>query len=94
MTTIIPHLAVATVLAGTHPATANILRTSTPSSAVGGATLLVLLIAFVFLACVVRITRQLGDLLSQLFRVAVSLVSTLIMIITVAALTVVVLLNR
>ena len=55
--------------------------------------MLALVIAFIFLAVAIRITRQLGDLLSQLFQVAVSLGGALVMIIIVAVLIIALLLH-
>lgn len=95
MPTVIPHPATAAIHAGLHPATITAVRaaTSTPGSAAGGVALLVLLAAFILLAFTVRITRQLGDLLSQLFQVAATLGSALVMVIIVTVLTVVLLLH-
>jgi len=86
---------VATILAGLHPAAASVIQASTsaPSAAAGDMALLILVIALAFLAFAVRITRQLGELLSQLFHVAAAVGGTLVMMIIVAVLTIAVLLH-
>ena len=95
MSTIVPRLAAATLSAGLHgaAATAPVAITGAPARTTGGLALFALLMAFAFLAVVVRINRQLVGLLSQLLQVAVAVGGALIMVIILGALFIALLLH-
>jgi hypothetical protein len=94
MTTIFPHLTVASVLAVHHLGNARISATgSSATQSIGSAGVALLLLLIVFFAMMARAARGMADLVAGFLRIAASMTSSLVIVVIVVIVVVLFLLH-